>query len=324
MGDTSPVGHRGHMSPGSQALTQKHSEAQLAQRGHAWAPAGIKDGMGATWGQWRCHPRCDEHCHGVPTALSLTMWAHDEGVWYHARQRAKQQGLKGLGACAGKGRYPAQHPRHPAPCPPPAPEGPWHPGAAGALQCSPCAAELCPLMVRVFQVTPGTGGVSSTGTQRRGISWPMGGSTATTWGQAVGSTRAPLSQAVGPCCDAIGPNVPTVPVLQCSAVPSCAMPCYAWLYCPVPCCAVPGPDMLCLAKLCCALPCHVGSGYAILCYTMPCQGCAVQCQDGSDYAVPCWALQYHARLCCASPCLAVPCQASLRCATPCFAMPRCT
>lgn len=51
-----------------------------------------------------------------------------------------------------------------------------------------CGAEFC-WTVSVFQVMPGTGGVSSTGTQRRGSSWPNGGSSAITWGQAAGGIR---------------------------------------------------------------------------------------------------------------------------------------
>lgn len=108
--------------------------------------------------------------------------------------------LRGLAAgpqksgCLCQRRSPTQQPLPWAPNTLPTPHSQGslapgqHQGAAGALRGSPCAMGPCPLggwTVRVFQVTPGTVGVSSTSTQPRGNSWPAGGSMATTWTQAM-------------------------------------------------------------------------------------------------------------------------------------------
>lgn len=200
------------------------------------------------------------------------------------------------------GKGPTQHPlpRAPSTLPSPRTRGPLaprqHPGAAGAPGRSPCVAGLCPLQggrtVRVFQATPGTVGVSSTGTQWSGSSRPAGGSTATTWGRAAGGTGASLPQGTWPLpgCDrpqcARGPSAPVLWgailcwAVPCHAVPFCAVPgramlCLVILPCAMPCCAspchaVPGPAVLCLAKLCCALPCQALLCLATQCHAMPC------------------------------------------------------
>lgn len=244
-----------------------------------------------------------------------------------AVRRAQQQGFKGLGTCAREVVPLSTHyPRHPAPCPPPAPKGPQHPGAVGAPGRSPCAAGLCPLQsgwtVRVFQVTPGTIGASSTGTQRRGSSRPAGGSTATTWGWAVGGTGHPCPRAASPCQCVISHNVPGVPVL-CGAEPSCALHGCAMPCCPWPCHAVPSPGMLfpvvpCHAALCLAMP-----SSAVHCHTVPCNAMldlAVPCHTILSCAWLCHAIPHH----CATPQFVMPCCTVPCCTTPCCATPACT
>lgn len=293
------VGHRGHTSLGSPALTQEHGKAQPAQRSHAWAPAGIKDGMGTTWGQQGHHPGCHQCRWGVPAVPSLTMGAHNKGVWRCAVWWTQQQGLKGLGTCAGEGiPLSTHHLGHPATLTTPRTRGPpaprWHPGAAGAPGRSPCVVGLCPLQggrtVRVFQVTPGTTGASSTGTQWRGSSWPAGGSTATTWGRAADGIRAPLPQGSWPLPGCNWPQCARGPgaLVLCGAVL-----CHVVLYSAIPCHAVPGHTALCWVILLCAMPCHAAQYLTMPRSAVPCP--TVPCNAMLDLAAP-----RHAELCCAT------------------------
>lgn len=112
-------------------------------------------------------------------------------AWVPAPEEGCSSALTVLGAST----LPAHHTQGS-----PAPR--WHPGVAGTPGRSPCVVGLCPLWggwtTRVFQVTPGTVGASSTGTHWRGSSWPAGGSAATTWGPAVDVTRVPPPQGSWP------------------------------------------------------------------------------------------------------------------------------
>lgn len=147
--------------------------------------------------------------------------------------------------CLHQRRGPTQQPPAWAPSTLPTPhsQGSLAPrswGAAGATKGSPCAVRPCPVQggrtVRVFQVTPGTVGVFSTGTQQRGNSWPAGGSTATTWAQAMDDTEAV------PCQGCAMPRLCHIR----STVPHHTMPPYAtpWRMC---------HTVLCLAAHCCVI-----------------------------------------------------------------------
>lgn len=111
---------RGHAAPKSPSLTQQHGEAQPAQCGHARAPAGIKDGVGAAWAQWGCYLSATSTIRTSPRP-SLTVGTHNEGVWSGTTCWAQQQGLKGLGVCTMEGPRSA----------PSAMGNPVHPGTAG-------------------------------------------------------------------------------------------------------------------------------------------------------------------------------------------------
>lgn len=196
MGAMSPLGHRAtcpqapQHSPRSTAKPSWHSAAMLGrQRASktAWGPPGAS--MGITWGT-------------TSTARVSPLSPHSP--WGHTMRGCGGVPSEGLSSRAskawvsvpGKGSHSVattlgtQHPAHPP--------LPRVPGTQAAPRCSrgpqgsPCAAGSCPLQpgwtVRVFQVTPGTAGVSSTGTQSRGNSWPAGGSMATTWAQAMDGT----------------------------------------------------------------------------------------------------------------------------------------
>lgn len=202
MGAMLPLGHgatcpRGPQhSPRSTAKPSWHSAAMLGrQRASktAWGPPGAS--MGITWGATAL-PGCP-HCpltHHGGTQRGGVVVCHLRGSAIGPQKPGcLHQGRTGV--CTQQ-----QPPWAPSTLPTPHSQGSLaprqHRGAAGAPRGSPCAAGPCPLQggctVRVFQVTPGTVGVSSTGTQTRGNSWPAGGSTATTWAQAMDATGAVL------------------------------------------------------------------------------------------------------------------------------------
>lgn len=105
----------------------------------------------------------------------------------------------------------------------------------------------CPLggwTVRVFQVTPGTVGVSSTSTQSRGNSWPAGSSTATTWAQAMDDIGAVSCQgcAIPRLCH-LGSGCATLHYDMCATL------CCAWLHIAVPYPTVPHGARALLTRL---------------------------------------------------------------------------
>lgn len=125
-------------------------------------------------------PERHQHHQDVPPPLTHRGDTQRGGVeWYHL-----------LGSAAGPQRAGGLH-HGGAPLSTQCHGQPCAPRHCGAPTCSLCGEEFC-WTVSVFQVMPGTGGVSSTGTQRRGSSWPNGGSSAITWGQAAGGTGVSL------------------------------------------------------------------------------------------------------------------------------------